>query len=90
MEPATPKPETKQEAPTKAVPPPFEKSIIRGAAIIAGPMKIAQFKAFNYTTGEWSSWQYNMAYDNHVMAVMGEQSAKLFAKFITENIGASD
>jgi hypothetical protein len=73
----------------KAAPPSFDKSVIRGATIIAGPLRLAQYKAFDYTVEEWSSWQYHMTYNNHVMAIMGESSAKLFAKFIMENSGAT-
>ncbi len=50
----------------------------------AGPLKLAAYRVCDPETGDWSSLQYHMTYDNTVMAVMSEESAKLFANFVTE------
>lgn len=60
----------------------------REAVIIAGPMKIAAYRVCDPETLEWSSLQFHMTYDNHVMAVMGSSSAELFAKFVTDTLAA--
>lgn len=61
----------------------------RKAAIIAGPMKIAAYTVADPETGEHGSLQFHMTYDNTVMAVMGESAAKLFAKFVNDNLSAA-
>jgi hypothetical protein len=57
----------------------------REAAIIAGPLKIAKYRVRNPETDVFGAPQYHMTYDNHVMALMGESAAVLFAKFVQDN-----
>lgn len=52
--------------------------------IRAGPLKLGAYRVCDPETGEWSSLQYHMTYDNTVMAVMSEEAAKLFTNFVTE------
>lgn len=59
--------------------------IRREAALIAGPLKLAAYRVKDPETGEFGKLQYHMTYDNTVMAVMSEEAAKLFAKFVTDN-----
>ena len=58
----------------------------RGATIIAGPLKLAEYKVRDPETDEWSDSQFHMTYDNTVLAVMSESTAKLFAKFVTDTL----
>lgn len=59
----------------------------RGAVIIAGAMKCAEYKVRNPETGEYGESQFHMLYDNHVMAMMGASSARLFADFVHRTLG---
>ena len=57
------------------------------SSLVAGPLKIAAYKVRDIGTGEMNhKLQFHMTYDNHVLALMGEESAKLFAKFVTDII----
>lgn len=58
--------------------------IRREKVLIAGPIKIAAYRVRDPETGEFSKLQYHMTYDNTVMAVMGEEAAKLFIRFIND------
>ncbi len=62
----------------------------RGSVIIAGPLKLAEYKVRDPETQEWSDSQFHMTIDNTVMAVMGASAAKLFAKFVTDNLPADE
>lgn len=55
----------------------------------AAAFKLAAYRIRDPETDEWSSLQYHMTYDNTVMAVMGEEAAKLFAKFVVEDAKAT-
>lgn len=59
----------------------------RVAVIAAGPIKVAAYRVRDPQTNEWSPMQFHMTYDNTVMAVMGEQAAKLFSKFVNDTMG---
>lgn len=48
----------------------------------AGPLKFAAYQVRDPATNEWSNIQFHMTYDNTVMAVMEENSAKLFADMV--------
>lgn len=56
----------------------------RESVIIAGGLKMASYRTRDPKTDEWSDLQFHATYNNTVMAVMGESSARLFAKFITD------
>lgn len=56
----------------------------REAVIIAGGLKCAAYRVCDPDTLQWSALQFHVTYDNHVMAVLGEESAKLFAKFVED------
>lgn len=58
--------------------------IRRVSAIIAGPMKLAAYQVRDPETDEWSPLQFHVTFDNHVMAVMSHEAAKLFARFVTD------
>jgi hypothetical protein len=58
--------------------------IERGNCIIAGPLKIAMYRVRDPQTDEWSKWQFHMTFDNMVTAVMSEEGAKLFARFVND------
>lgn len=65
-------------------------TVRREAVMIAdGPfsqLKLAAYRVRDPETGEWSPLQFHMIYDNTVMAVMGEEGAKLFARFVTQTL----
>lgn len=50
----------------------------------ANGLKIAAYTVLDPETGEHTGIQYHMTYDNHVMAVMSEGAAKLFASFVND------
>lgn len=50
--------------------------------IRAGALKVAAYQVRDPETNEWSKIQFHMTYENCVMAVMEEESAKLFANFV--------
>ena len=59
--------------------------IVRQNAVMrAGPLKIAAYQVRDPETQEFSKVQFHMTYDNIVMAMLDESSAKLFAGFITD------
>lgn len=58
----------------------------REAALIAGPMKMAAYRVLDPETGEHSPLQFHLTYDNTVMAVLGEASARMLADFINRTI----
>ena len=55
----------------------------RESVIIAGGLKMASYRTRDPETDEWSDLQFHATYNNTVMAVMGESSARLFAQFVT-------
>jgi len=60
-----------------------KKDIVRRLGVInAGPLKLAAYRVRDPETGEFSNVQFHMTYDNMVMAVMSEESAKLFCTFV--------
>lgn len=61
-------------------------TVRRLAALIAGPMKLAAYTVLDPETGEHGDVQFHMTYNNTVMAVLGEQSARLFVRFVNENM----
>lgn len=60
----------------------WKDRVERGAVLIAGPLKMATYRVRDPETDQWSPQQFHATYDNHVLAVMSEESAKLFARFI--------
>ena len=58
----------------------------RGAVIIAGSLKMAAYRVRDPETDEWGPQQFHATYDNHVLAMMSEETAKLFAKFINSTV----
>lgn len=52
----------------------------------AGPLKIAAYEVRDPETKAWSNLQFHMTWDNHVMAVMSENAAKLFADFVQKQL----
>jgi hypothetical protein len=63
----------------------------REACIIAdgdfAQLKMAAYRVRDPETGEFSALQFHATFNNMVLAVMGDQSAKLFAKFVTDTLG---
>jgi hypothetical protein len=57
----------------------------REAVLAAGGLKLAAYRVRHPETGEWSDLQYHMTYGDTIMALMGEESAKLFARFVTDH-----
>lgn len=48
----------------------------------AGPLKLASYQVMDPSTGEYGRIQHHMTYDNTVMAVMEDESAKMFANHV--------
>lgn len=46
--------------------------------MMAGPLKFGAYRVRDPETDAWSPIQFHLLYDNHVLAVMSESSAKLF------------
>lgn len=68
-----------------------KRDIVRREAVMIadgiGSMKMAAYRVRDPETDEFSPLQFHFTYDNTVMAVMGERSAKLFANFINDTLG---
>ncbi len=60
--------------------------IQRGAVIIAGALKMASYRVRDPETDEWGPQQFHATFDNHVLALMSEETAKLFAKFVNATL----
>lgn len=45
--------------------------------VIAGPMQVGCYRVKDVETGEFGKMQIHLTFDNHVMAVLSENSAKL-------------
>lgn len=60
------------------------------AMIRGGGLKLAEYQVRDPETGEWSGSQFHMTYGDTVMCVMGEYSARLFAKFISDRLPEPD
>ena len=61
-----------------------DKDVVRRVGvIIAGPIKVAAYQVRDLYTLDFGPIQFHMTYDNTVMGVMGEEAAKLFARFVT-------
>lgn len=54
--------------------------------VISGPLKIGAYRVRDPKTGEWSKLQYHMTYNNFVVAVLEEESAKLLVRFINDDL----
>lgn len=62
--------------------------IHREKVLIAGSLKLAAYRVRDPETGEFSKLQYHMTCDNTVIAVMGEEAAKLFIRFVNDEDAA--
>ncbi len=62
----------------------------REAVILAGGLKAAAYRVQDPETGEWSSLQFHMTCNNTVLAIMGEETAKLFAQFVDRTLKGKD
>ncbi len=60
--------------------------IQRGAVIIAGSLKMAAYRIRDPETDEWGPQQFHATFDNHVLALMSEETAKLFVKFVNDTL----
>lgn len=61
-----------------------KNDIVRQVSLIrSGGLKLAAYRLKDLETGEFSKLQFHATWDNTVMAVMGEEAAKLFASFVT-------
>lgn len=56
----------------------------RVTVLLAGPLKFAAYRVRDIETDEWSKLQFHMTHDNTVMAVMGEEAAKLFCRLVND------
>lgn len=56
----------------------------REKAIIAEGLKLAAYRLRDPETDEFGSLQYHVTYNNTVVAVMGEEIANLFCKFVQD------
>lgn len=61
--------------------------VLRNSVILAGDLKMAAYQVRDVETGELSKTQFHMTANNTVLAVMGEESAKLFCTFVEMTLG---
>lgn len=47
-------------------------------------LKLAAYRVRDPETNEFSNLQFHATWNNTVLAVMGEEAAKLFARFVTQ------
>jgi len=68
--------------------------IVRREAVLtadgAGGLKIAAYRVRDPETKEFSHLQFHMTHDNTVLAFMGQEAAKLFARFVVKTLGDDD
>lgn len=55
-----------------------------------GTLKMAAYRVRDVETGEFSPLQFHCTFNNTVMAVMGEESAKLFCRFVTDTLAGPE
>jgi hypothetical protein len=64
------------------------KDIVRREAMIrANGMKIAAYRVFDPELGKHSKLQFHMTTGDTVMAIMGEEAAKMFSWFVSRTMG---
>lgn len=70
----------------------YDKSdmIRREAMIRAGAIKIASYRVRDVESGEFGPLQIHFTYDNTVMAVLSESSAKLLHNFVEKHVIEGD
>ncbi len=64
-------------------------TVRREAVIIAdgvGSLKLAAYKVRDPETGIYGLLQFHVTYDNIVLCLMGEEVAKLFARFVNDTL----
>lgn len=62
----------------------------RNSVIIAGGLKMAAYQVRDTETGELSKVQFHVTWENMVLAVMSEETAKLFCKFVDMTLNPKD
>lgn len=60
-----------------------EKVIVADGGI-GSQMKMAAYRVRDPETGEWSKLQYHVTFNNMIIAMMDEESAKLFVRFVQD------
>lgn len=67
-----------------------KRDIVRREAVIIadgnGALKMAAYRVRDPDTGEFSELQFHATFNNMVLSVMGQHSAKLFARFVTDTL----
>ena len=56
------------------------------ALLAAGGIKLAAYRVRDPETDEWGRLQFHMTYNDTVLAVMSEEAARLFARFVRDNL----
>jgi len=67
----------------------FLDRVNRVAEMRAGPLKIAAYTVADPQTLEHGKMQFHMTWDNTVMALMSEEAAKLFTRFVADVLNIS-
>jgi hypothetical protein len=69
-----------------------KRDIIRRESVLiadgSGEIKIAAYRVRDPGTDEFSKLQFHFTHNNTVLAVMGEEAAKLFMRFVTDTLAA--
>lgn len=60
--------------------------VVRKSVLAAGGFKLASYQVRDPQTSELSPLQFHATFDNIVLAVMGEQCARLFVNFVSMNL----
>jgi hypothetical protein len=67
------------------------RDIIRQEALLrAGPLKLAAYRVRDPETDAFGKLQFHVTFDNCVMAVMDESSARLFCTFVDQTIAQNE
>jgi hypothetical protein len=61
-------------------------NVRREHVLIGGGLKMAAYRARDPETGEFSSLQFHATFNNTVLALMSEESAKLFSLFVDQTM----
>lgn len=56
----------------------------------AGALKFSAYRVRDPETGEWSKIQFHLLYNNHIMGMLSEESAKLFCTMVKSALEGHD
>lgn len=62
------------------------KMVQQESLLLAAGLRLASYRVRDPDTMEWGKLQFHMTWDNYVMAVLGEESARLLRTFLNQHL----